>query len=258
MARASRTRSRAGLPAARSIVDEKILTPARRPTAAATVGSARSYRIIRTNEVDPKDAPIPRTAVPAIGTAAVPVDTFAGTARKAAKLAVASAAMEVFADLPPLIKSLPSKTAMKKHKPKITTEANSARVAEEKRNIRLSAFLYAASREDDNDFHLILGRDPETTPHVYMTAEISGLPPKSSASFTKLNGARKSFKAFFGGDLPGTSYDFYDPPIPVEIEGSLFFDMSHASGQGPGPKSLRDDIPTIWEVHPVSKITFEP
>jgi hypothetical protein len=258
MARASRTRRRAGLPAARSIVDEKILTPARPPAAAAKVGGTRSYRIIRTNEVDPKDTPIPRAAVPAIGAAAIPVDTFAGTARKAAKLAVASATMEVFSDLPPLFKTLPSKTAMKKHKPKITTKIDSARVIEEKRNVRLNGFLYAASREDDNDFHLIIGRDPSTTPHVYMTAEISGLPAKSSGSFNKLNGARKSFKAFFGGDLPGTSYDFYDPPIPVEIEGSLFFDMSHASGQGPGPASLRDDIPTIWEVHPVSKITFEP
>jgi hypothetical protein len=50
----------------------------------------------------------------------------------------------------------------------------------------------------------------------------------------------------------------YDPPIPIEVEGSLFFDMSHANGQGPGPATLRKDIPTIWEIHPVSKILFEP
>ena len=227
----------------------------------AAAAGVRSYRIIRTNEVDPKDAPMPRAAVPPIGAPvpfAVPGDNFAGTARKAAKLAVSNAAMEVFADLPPLIATLPSKTSMKKHKPKITTEANSARVAEEKRNVRLTAFLYAASREADNDFHLIIGRDPDSTPHVYMTIEISGLPPQSASSFTKLKSARKSFQTFFGNDLPGTSYDFYDPPIPIKVEGSLFFDMSHATGQGPGPASLRDDIPTIWELHPVSKITFEP
>ena len=70
--------------------------------------------------------------------------------------------------------------------------------------------------------------------------------------------ARDDYKAFFGSNLPGMSYDFYDPPIPVEIEGSLFFDMSHATGSKPGPSSLRDDIPTIWEIHPISKIVFEP
>jgi hypothetical protein len=254
---ANGTRRRAGLPAAKSIVSEKILTPPR-PPSAAMLGLAQSYRIIRTNEVDPKDVPIPRSAVPAIGAAAIPGDAFAGTARKAAKLAVASGAAEKFQDLDALIDTLPSKTAMKKHQPPITKEAGSGRVAEEKRNVRLDAFLYAASREDDNDFHLIIGRDPASTPHIYMTVEVSGLPPKTSKSFTKLSGARKSFKAFFGKDLPGTSYDFYDPPIPVRVEGSLFFDMSHASGQGPGPASLRKNIPTIWEVHPVSKIVFEP
>ena len=54
------------------------------------------------------------------------------------------------------------------------------------------------------------------------------------------------------------TYDFYDPPIPIQVEGSLFFDMSHATGQRPGPQSLKSRMPTIWEVHPISSITFEP
>jgi len=70
---------------------------------------------------------------------------------------------------------------------------------------------------------------------------------------------RDDYKAFSEGDhLPGTSYDFYDPPVPVEVTGSLFFDMSHATGNGPGPQSLRHDIPTIWEIHPIPHILFEP
>jgi hypothetical protein len=84
------------------------------------------------------------------------------------------------------------------------------------------------------------------------------LPPASSASFAKLNAVRDAFKAFFGTNLPGITYDFYDPPIPVGIEGSLFFDMTHATGQHPGPKSLKSRIPTIWEVHPITKITLKP
>jgi hypothetical protein len=141
---------------------------------------------------------------------------------------------------------------------KIKTNATSDRVAQEKRNVKIKVFLYAASREDDRDFHLILGRDPNSSPEVYMTMELSGLPPASKPSFAKLKAARDAFKAFFGGDLPGLSYDFYDPPIPVRIEGSLFWDASHAKGSRPGPKSLKSRMPVVWEVHPISKITFNP
>jgi len=243
------------------VVTETTLVPQHRARlrGAPSPGIPATYRILRTNEVDPKDAPVPRAAVtPFVAPAVPPGDNFAGTARKAAKLSIAPANAETFVDLQGLLKTLPTKSAMKKHKPKITTEANSGRVVEENRNVRLLLFLYAASREDDNDYHLIFGRDPDSTPHVYMTAEVSGLPPKSRSSFTALKKTRDAFKAFFGSHLPGSSYDFYDPPIPVEVEGSLFFDMSHATGQGPGPKSLRKDIPTIWEIHPVSSIQFEP
>jgi hypothetical protein len=87
---------------------------------------------------------------------------------------------------------------------------------------------------------------------------LSGLPPQSSPAFAKLKAARDAYKAFFGGDLPGLGYDFYDPPIPVRIEGSLFWDASHSTGQRPGPKSLKSRMPVVWEVHPISKITFNP
>jgi hypothetical protein len=68
---------------------------------------------------------------------------------------------------------------MKSHKPPITTGADSKRVAEEDRNVRLKVFLYAASREDDRDFHLIIGRSRRKKQPMYITVEISGLPPKS-------------------------------------------------------------------------------
>ena len=121
----------------------------------------------------------------------------------------------------------------------------------------MRAFLYAASREKDNDYHLILGRDPSLAPHKFMTVEISGLPPASSASFHALKAARDAYKAQFGHQLPGPTYDFYDPPMPVEVTGSLFFDMSHAQGGStPGPSSAKPG--QIWEIHPITKIVFEP
>src|SRR5947207_2323871 len=81
--------------------------------------------------------------------------------------------------------------------PPIQTTATSNRVKEEKRNVRVKAFIYAASRENDNDFHLIIGRSPDLTPEMYMTMELSGLPASNSASFTKLKAARDAYKAFF-------------------------------------------------------------
>jgi hypothetical protein len=140
------------------------------------------------------------------------------------------------------------------HLPSIPITAASGRVQEEQRNVQVTGFLYAASREADNDFHLIVGRDVSAPEEMYMTMEVSGLPPADSDAFQHLNDARVSFKTFFGAQLPVSTYDFYHPPIPVVVEGSLFFDMTHARGQAPGPSSLKSRMPVIWEVHPVTSI----
>jgi hypothetical protein len=258
--------TRAGMPAASSILSTRDLTPRRPAAVEATVASGvpPRYRILRTDEVDAKDDPLSTAelknmmATGAVAATRSSGDTFAGTARAAAKLSISTAAIEAFNDIKDLIDTLPSKSKMTHHHPPITTEANSGRVQEEERNVRVTAFLYAASREDDNDFHLIVGRDPSSDPPMYMTMEVSGLPPSNAASFARLKAARDAYAGFFGNDLPGASYDFYDPPIPTRVEGPLFFDMSHATGRSPGPPSLHDDMPVIWEVHPISDIVFEP
>jgi len=223
------------------------------------------YTVLRTNEVDGYDKPIPKSAagIAEAVAEAVAGDDFAGTSRKASKITIADAPMEKFDDIRDLIATLPSKKAMTTdHKPKITTAATSKRAKEEKRNVRVDGFLYAASREKDNDFHVILGVDPDDSGDpVYLNIEISGLPSSNSAAFAKLRTARNAFKKFFGAHpagIPGPSYDYYKPPVPVRIEGSLFYDINHATGAKPGPQSLRSKIPTIWEIHPITKIVFEP
>jgi hypothetical protein len=230
--------------------------------AVAEALNVTGYRIIQTTEVDgyEKGAASTEALNAAIAAAeAAPVsDKFDGNARKAAKLSIANAPTQTFMDLKNLVNSLPPHDDMKNRVPKIKTTATSNRVAEEKRNVKVKAFLYAASRENDNDYHLILGRNPNSSPELYMTMELSGLPSASSASFAKLKATRDAFKAFFDADLPGLSYDFYDPPIPVRIEGSLFWDASHSSGTRPGPQSLKSRMPTVWEVHPITKIVFNP
>jgi hypothetical protein len=255
------TSRRPGMPERSAVITEKMLNPVRRRTAAGTAFASRpmAYRILRTTEMDPYDAPLQPAEVATLGRERFTGfgDTYRGQARKAAKIAIANAAVEVFEDVKDLIATLPAEEDMTSHQPPITTDAAADRVAEENRNVRVRAFLYAASREDDNDFHLIVGRAPDREP-MYMTMEISGLPPQGSQHFARLRAARDAYKEFFGDNLPGASYDFYDPPISIEVEGSLFFDMSHSSGSRPGPASLRSDIPTIWEIHPITNILFEP
>ena len=266
---------RAGMPSVDSVLGVRALAPpaaAAGAKAAAAKPAALSFRIIRTNEVDGyEEGALPFGVLAAAKKSSKKTskkpskksskkgaggDNFAGTARKAAKLSISVAPTKTYKDVRTLVNTLPTHQAMVALG--ISTGATSGRVAVEERNVRVKCFLYAASREDDNDFHLILGRDPSAQPELYMTMELSGLPPQSAASFPRLKAARDAFKSFFGSELPGTSYDFYDPPIPVQIEGSLFWDASHASGTRPGPQSLKSRMPVVWEVHPISKITFNP
>jgi len=266
---------RPGMPAHDSIVDDKTTIKPK----------GRTYRILKTTEVDAYEDNLAANALrkavhgqktPALASIAaaakMPVakrrpgkkpapapapaggDTFIGTARKAAKLSIATAKkVENFNDVSNLIASLTPVDQMVKLK--IPTTSNSNRVQQENRNVHVTGFLFAASGESDNDFHLIVGRDPKAGQEMYMTMEISGLPPAGSAAFGPLSAARTAYKSFVGAkNLPGAGYHFYQPPIPVKIDGSLFFDATHSTGQAPGPPSLKSRMPTIWEVHPISGI----
>jgi hypothetical protein len=253
-----------GLPSLDSVHDAIQFTP---------VPGGTTYQVLRTTEFDTYESspevaavaqllqqgrPSPTALADALRAAAAPPpgDNFAGNDRKAAKLSIGQKPTEQFLDVAALVATLVPDDAMIKHVPPIGTSSTSQRVTEEQRNARVLGFLYAASREHDNDFHLIVGRDPATLPEMYMTMEVSGLPGTASAAFKPLKSTRDAFLSFFGAHVPGLAYDFYHPPIPLVIDGSLFFDMTHAIGQHPGPPSLKSRMPTIWEVHPVTAITL--
>jgi hypothetical protein len=165
----------AGRPSASSLIAEDVLTPVRTGMAAAAEGVGQTYRILITTQTDPYDEPV---SLAAAATFAAGGDNFAGTDRKAAKLSISKAKTESFTDLKDLIATLVSDAKMINHRPPIKKDASQGRLEEEDRTVRVRAFLYAASRENDNDFHLIVGRSPKSSP-MYMTMEISGLPPKS-------------------------------------------------------------------------------
>jgi len=138
----------------------------------------------------------------------------------------------------------------------ISKGPDSGRVPQEQKFVTVTAFLYAASRESDNDFHCIVGLDP-SKPARFMNVEVSALPPSSSPFFAKIRAARNQFKTFFtsnGDGLPTQGYDRYDPPISIKVTGSLFFDVDHVP-PAVGPKDMKPR--SAWEIHPVSDIQFE-
>ncbi|MDR3633198.1 MAG: hypothetical protein P4L84_05125 [Isosphaeraceae bacterium] len=177
-------------------------------------------------------------------------DGFVGNDRKAAKTSISQAAAEPPATLSALLASLPDDQSMLHHDPKITEDADSNRVAEEERNVTVTAFLFAVKSESDHDFHLILGTDTDASAADYMNAEVSGL-PDTGPSRAALRSVRDKFKSQFAGAHIGTSYHHFDPPIPVTISGSLFYDIDHAPGVV-GPAGQRPK--TSWEVHPITDI----
>jgi hypothetical protein len=185
-------------------------------------------------------------------------ENFQGIARKNAKLSIGSGPVETFSDLKDLISSLPSDNAMINRTPPLTDSPDSGRVNEEQRNVRVRCVLYAASRQRSNDFHLIVGRAPGAQPEMYMLVTVSGLPESNDSTFPQLSAARDSFKTFFGMDTPRFTYGMYEPGIPLEVEGSLFFNVSFAKRTRPGPGGLKAKMPTLWEIRPITKIVFEP
>jgi hypothetical protein len=218
--------------------------------------TARTYRAILTTETDrfrhPEPSP-PPAAPGGLRTAAG--DVFIGHDRKSAKLSLGTGDPEPVTSVAEVLATLRPDDDMRNYSPPITKDPDSPRVAEEQRNVTVDGYLYAAKKEsNDNDFHLILGGDPDAGGGPFMNAEVSGLPTGGPFQ-DRLTAARQQFKALInltGVQLPGTGqYERYDPPIPVRVSGTLFYDIDHAPG-AVGPQYAKPD--TAWEIHPIASI----
>jgi hypothetical protein len=177
--------------------------------------------------------------------------SFAGTARKAAKISIVTAP-EGPISLSRLVAWCETHDAeMRDHDPPISSAAGSNRLPEEMRNVATTAWVFFAKKENDNDYHLIIGSTADLETADLMNAEISGLPPRGSRSFSELQDARTEFESLFGDELRSGGYTQFTP-THVRITGSLFYDIDHPAG-AVGP---RDHAPaTAWEIHPVTSIT---
>lgn len=216
--------------------------------------SGQTYTSTPMGELGPRDNDEPVTP-PTVILGRPSGDHFAGSARAAAKLSMADGAPREFNDLSDLLDSLPSDASMRAQG--ISKDPSSGRLAEEMKLVTVTAFLYASSKEGDNDYHCVIGREPSQSQR-FMNVEVSALPPAGSEFFAAIKAARDQFKAFFAnGDnaLPTGGYVKYDPPIPVRVTGSLFFDVDHVPPQV-GPTGMKPA--TAWEIHPVKEMIFEP
>ena len=187
--------------------------------------------------------------------AAAPDDgmSFAGAARKAAKISVSVAPVEKEALSDLVTWCVKNDQAMRHHDPAIAATAASARIAEENRNVSVDGWVQFAKKESDNDYHLIVATKEDRDSAQLMNAEISGLPPHGSHAYASLNSARASFENIFELALRKMRTGGYAKltPTHVRITGSLFYDIDHAAG-GVGPAGYRAH--SAWEIHPITAI----
>jgi len=183
---------------------------------------------------------------------------FAGTDREGAKTSFANGAEDSFTSPGALLDSIlmgASPTSNDKAM-RPTLNVRSPRATEEQRNATVTAFLYATKKESDNDFHLLIGDNPNGGDGRFMTVEVSGLPKIDNRLTPQFQKVRDQYKAFFtdtGLDLPGDRYLRFPQPVPVTVTGSVFFDVDHPIG---AVHSGNVKPETVWEIHPVSNIIF--
>ncbi|MEY2489815.1 MAG: hypothetical protein QOC70_1757 [Verrucomicrobiota bacterium] len=176
-----------------------------------------------------------------------PPDVFSGVYRKTAKTSFSSGAVKSVATLDSLLGPLPQDSTMSQQFPTLLVKADTARIASEKRTVKVPAFIYWVASESDRDFHVILGSTAQlTSATIFMNSEVSGLPP-AHPTLSPFPQRRTDIRNILANhqNING----LFKPPVPVFVTGSLLWDGEHRFPNNVGPESLR---PTkAWEIHPI-------
>ncbi len=172
--------------------------------------------------------------------------TFAGQARKGAKTSVVVAKTEDFNTVSALFKALAKDAVVR---PKLTSR--SSRIAEENHNVRFlkDTYLFAFKKENDNDYHVIIGDNINPKKATFLNIEVSGL----SGSNKQITAVRRAFEKQFVNVCSSSYIVFAANPVKIQVEGSTFFDVDHKPGQI-GPVGFQPA--SSWEIHPITKIVF--
>ena len=199
-------------------------------------------------------------------------EPFAGAYRAVPKTSIARngttlAPVTDYSDLHSLLVTLPKDAAVRSKYPglrKGVQPGPTQREPEEIKNVRIKSCWLASAKHErqlvngvskgDNDFHVIVTNSPTDFSEV-MNAEISGLPAKTGSDFNKLRDVRALFLSFFTSTPSSISFARINPPKHVTLEGSLYFDGDHNAGgkTDPGPAWAKPQ--SVWEIHPIYKIT---
>ena len=210
-------------------------------------------RVTQTNHVDEAEA-AERASTPLKAVSPSSGDIFAGTDRRDPKTSVATGGLKSFSTIAELRSSFPTDAFMKSLG--ITRAPDSERTLQEQYNVSVEGYIFAVSKERDNDLHLIVGDKDCAAGDCLITVEISGLPQDpADPSYPTLLAARTKFLAHFNNQQPSRHYKQFAQPIAVTLTGSVFFDVDHSAGVV-GPPGLKPS--SAWEIHPLTDITFEP
>lgn len=213
------------------------------------------YKVTQTNQVDEVEKAEPASEpLRSLSRTAGSGDVFAGNDRRDPKTSVATGGLKSFSTISELRSSFPTDKFMKNLG--ITKALDSERTPQEQYNVSVDGYIYAASKESDNDFHLIVGDEDCASGRCLINVEVSGLPQDpSDSSYPTLSAVRAKFLAYFNDQQPSRGYKKFDPPIAAALTGSVFFDVDHPAG-AVGPPGLKPS--SAWEIHPLTDITFEP
>jgi hypothetical protein len=179
-------------------------------------------------------------------------DIFQGCIRGNVKTTMLTRRATRYPTVAELIPALPKTTEMKQ-KGISSLETGARDVAENENVVVETAFLFAIYKEDDNDYHMIIGSTATLETAVLMNIEISGLPRGASTAIKrKFRRVRRIIESVpYLQNIPCNPSPAKLLRTPIElknIKGSLFWDSQHASG-GVGPESARPQ--SAWEIHPV-------
>jgi hypothetical protein len=179
-------------------------------------------------------------------------DIFQGCNRGNVKTTMLTKSPDSYQTVAELLSVLPNKASMKARG--ISSLETGARdIAENKNVVIRKAFLFAIYKEDDNDYHMIIGSTASLSTAVLMNIEISGLPRVAGTAvknkFRKTRSRIESVPYLQNIPCMPSPVKLLATPIELKnIKGSLFWDAQHASG-GVGPKAARPK--SAWEIHPV-------
>jgi hypothetical protein len=179
---------------------------------------------------------------------------FLGKARAIAKTTPSDRTTKNYNSVGDVLKNMPTDSYMRR----MGVGDSSPRTEDEDFNVFIKkAYLFSIAKEEDGDFHLIIGDLENGEKKNLMTAEVAGLPKdKKSKAYFLLERTRRQLYEQFPEFFTSNKKTFTPRSVfpEIAIRGSLFFDIHHSAGQI-GTGSVKPE--TVWEIHPITYLNFK-